>query len=123
MSDLPSSPNTSFELPSDWRGKVMSQIREWIQEADPEISEEVKYKTKSNPNGVLVWYHHGMITTGEVYQKHLRLGFSKGVALKEHDPKGLINSYRAIILHEEDTLNETAFKNLMKEAVKLNLNK
>lgn len=112
--------NPEFILPDDWRGKVMTQIRLWIKEADAEIVEEVKYKTASNPNGVLVWYKNGMITTGEVYKKHLRFSFTKGTELKDNDPKGIINSYRAILLHEEDNLDEVAFKSLILEAVKLN---
>ena len=112
-----------FELPNDWRGTVMSRIRELIKEADPDITEEVKYKTASNPNGVLVWYHDGMISTGEVYNKHLRLGLAKGNLLKDQDPKGLINSYRAILIHEGDELDEAAFKNIIKAAVKFNQEK
>lgn len=114
--------NTStFELPNDWRGTVMSRIRQLIKETDPEIIEEVKYKTATNPNGVLVWYHDGMISTGEIYNKHLRLGLAKGNLLKDQDPRGLINSHRAIILHEKDTLNDVAFKNLIKAAVAFNI--
>lgn len=115
-----SADNPEFQLPDDWRGEVMTTIRQLIKETDPQIKEEVKYKTATNPNGVLVWYRDGMITTGEIYKKHLRLAFSKGVALKEHDPKGLFNAYRAIILHEEDKLDETAFKEIIRSAVKLN---
>lgn len=99
----------------------MKRISELIREADPDIVEEVKYKTASNPDGVLVWYHNGMISTGEIYNKHLRLSLAKGQHLKDQDPKGLINSYRAILIKEEDTLDETAFKNLIKAAVKLNV--
>ncbi len=114
--------NSEFKIPDDWRGKVMSRIRELIREADPEMIEEVKYKTKTNPNGVLVWYHHGIISTGEVYNKHLRLGLSKGKLLKESsDPQSLINTYRAIVIHEEDKFDEKAFKDLIKAAVTLNL--
>lgn len=119
-------PNTNspgsaeFALPNDWRGTLMTKVRELIKQADPEIIEEVKYKTPSNPNGVLVWYRDGMLSTGELYQKHLRLAFSKGPTLKEHDPKGLINSHRAIILHEEDTPDEAAFMDLIRAAVELN---
>jgi hypothetical protein len=108
---------------SDWRIKTMSQIRKLIKQADPDILEEVKYKTPSNPDGVFVWYKNGMLTTGETYKKHLRFAFSKGPALKEMDKKGLINSYRAIIIHEEDKLDESAFKRLIKDAVALNQSK
>lgn len=102
----------------DWRGQRLSQIRDLIRQADPEVVEEVKWKTPSNPAGVALWSHDGMITTGEVYKKHLRLAFAKGPELD--DPKGFINSYRAMIVHEEDELDENAFKNLIKEAVALN---
>ena len=112
--------NSEFKLPDDWRGAVMSQIRQLIQEADPEITEEVKYKTASNPNGVLVWYKNGMISTGEVYKQHLRLGLTKGNLLKDQDPKGLINSYRAILIHDGDEVDEKAFKDLIRAAVTLN---
>lgn len=108
---------------SDWREEMMSHIRDLIKEADPEIVEEKKYKTPSNPEGVFVWYKEGMISTGETYKKHLRLAFTKGPELKEYDPKGLINSYRAIILHEEDKFDDEAFKDLIKAAVKLNSDK
>lgn len=104
----------------DWRGKTMSRIRALIKQADPEIEMKVKYKTPSNPAGVFVWYREGMICTGETYKQHLRLSFAKGPALKDKDPKGLINTYRAMVIHEEDKLNERAFKALIKAAVALN---
>ena len=102
---------------SDWRKKTMSRVRTLIKSADPKAVKKVKYKTASNPGGVLVWYHDGLISTGETYKDHLRLSFAKGNQLK--DPKGLINTYRAIVLHEGDKLNEKAFKDLFKEAVAL----
>lgn len=108
---------------TDWREKVMSKIRKLIKEADKEIKEEVKWKTPSNPDGVFAWYKDGMITTGETYKKHLRIAFAKGPELKEHDPKGLINFYRAIIIKEENKLDEEAFKDLIKAAVELNQEK
>ena len=108
---------------SDWRIKTMSRIRGLIKQADPDIKEEVKYKTPSNPDGVFVWYKNGMLTTGETYKKHLRFAFSKGPILKEMDKNGLINSYRAIIIHEEDKLDESAFKRLINDAVALNQSK
>lgn len=112
--------NSSFDMPDDWRGKMMGKVRKAIQEAAPEATEDVKWKTASNPNGVLVWYKDGMILTGEIYKKHLRLSFAKGPELKKNDPKKLINSYRAIILKEEDKLNKKAFKALIHDAIKLN---
>jgi hypothetical protein len=115
--------NTNYPLPEDWRGEMITRIRKLIKEADPQITEDIKWRTATNPDGNLVWYRNGMITTGEIYKKHLRLGFTKGKILKENDPKGLINSYRAILLKEEDVLDDTAFINIIRDAVELNLNK
>ncbi len=110
----------AFAVPDDWRGKTIKKVRSLIRHADPEIVEDVKWKTKTNPNGVLVWYRDGMLLTGEIYQKHLRLSFAKGPLLKAHDPKGMINSFRAILLKEEDTLDESGFTELIRSAVKQN---
>jgi hypothetical protein len=106
---------------SDWRGKTMSRIRRLIKQADPKVIEEVKYKMPSNPGGIPVWYHDGMICTGETYKNHLRLTFAKGPKLKDHDPKGLFNRHSAIVLQEDDKIEETAFKNIIRAAVALNL--
>ena len=105
---------------TDWRAKTMSRIRRLIKQADPEVDEEVKWKTPSNPAGALVWFHDGMICTGETFKNHLRLAFAKGPALKEQDPKGLINTYRAIVIHEGGKIDEAAFKDLIRAAVALN---
>jgi hypothetical protein len=105
----------------DWRGKMLSKIRSLIKEADPDVTVEAKFKKPSDPDGIPVWYHNGMICTGETYKAHLRISFAKGPNLK--DPKGLLNAYRAVIIHEEDTLDEAAFKALVKEAVELNKKK
>jgi hypothetical protein len=110
----------NYPLPDDWRGEMMNRIRKLIKEADPNIIEEVKWRKPSNPDGNLVWYYDGMITTGEIYKQHLRFAFAKGIELKAHDPKGLINVHRAMIIKEEDSLDEAAFKKLVKSAVALN---
>ncbi len=102
----------------DWRGEKLAQLRTLIKQADPEGTEEVKWKKPSNPDGIPVWSHDGIICTGETYKKHLRLTFAKGPSLK--DPKGLFNAYRAIIIHEGDTINEVAFKDLISAAVESN---
>lgn len=122
MAKRGTSSDIEFKIPSDWRGKAITRIRTLIKQADPGIIEDVKWKTKSNPNGVLVWYHDGMISTGEIYTKHIRLSLAKGPSLKAHDPKGLINTYRAIIIHEDDKIDGAAFKELIRDAVKLNQN-
>jgi hypothetical protein len=113
--------DVEYKLPDDWRGKMMARIRELMKQADPEVVEEIKYKTATNPGGVLVWYKSGMICTGELYKKHLRLGFAKGPSLKDQDPKGLINTYRAIVIQEENEIDSEAFKNLVRAAVELNV--
>ena len=108
----------------DWRGKTLSQIRTLIKQADPEVVEEIKWRKPSNPAGVPVWSHDGIICTGETYQNHVRLTFAKGASLK--DPKGLFNSslegnaLRAIVIHQGDKIDEKAFKALIRGAVSLN---
>jgi hypothetical protein len=102
----------------DWRGEMLSRIRTLIKQADPEVVEEWKWR------GVPVWYHDGMICTGETYKDHVKMTFAKGAALK--DPSRLFNSSlegntrRAIDFHEGDEVDEKALKALIKAAVKLN---
>jgi hypothetical protein len=109
----------------DWRADVLRQVRKLIMEADPRIIEEVKWRKPSNPAGVPVWSHAGIICTGETYKNHVRLTFARGAALT--DPAALFNSgqggnvRRAIDIHEGDRIDETAFKDLIRAAVALNL--
>jgi hypothetical protein len=109
---------------NDWRSETLSKIGKLIKQAEPEVVEEQKWKKPSNPAGVPVWSHDGIICTGETYKNHVRLTFGKGARLK--DPKGLFNSglegnaFRAIVFHEGDTVDEAAFKTLIREAVALN---
>lgn len=105
---------------TDWRGDKLSQIRSLIKQADPEVVEEVKWKKATNPDGVPVWSHKGIICTGEFYKNHLRFTFAKGAQIE--DPKGLFCAYRAIIINKEDTINEPAFLKIVKAAVELNSN-
>ena len=101
----------------DWRKKMLTRIGVLIKEADPKATMEMKYKKKTNPAGIPVWYHEGMICTGETYTNHLRLTFAKGYDLK--DPKGLLK-FRGLIINESDKLDERAFKDLIRQAVALN---
>lgn len=103
---------------ADWRGEKLAQIRTLIKQADPDVIEEVKWKKPSNPDGIPVWSHDGIICLGETYKKHLRITFAKGPSLD--DPKGLFNAYRAIMIYEEDEINEAAFKDLIRAAVEFN---
>jgi hypothetical protein len=108
----------------DWRGKTLSKVRGIIKEADPDIVEEWKWVKPTNP-GTPVWSHNGGICTGESYKNVVKLTFFKGAALT--DPSGLFNSSldgkvrRAIDIKEDDKIDEGALKNLIREAVALNL--
>jgi hypothetical protein len=113
-----------FQELGDWRGEMLSRLRALIKQADPNVVEELKWKKPSNPAGVPVWYHDGIICTGETYKNHVRLTFAKGASLK--DPKGVFNAslegnaFRAIVIHEGDEIDEKAFKALVRAAVSLN---
>ncbi|HEY7293180.1 MAG TPA: DUF1801 domain-containing protein [Vicinamibacterales bacterium] len=108
----------------DWRGKMLATVRGLIHEADPEIVEEWKWVKPTNP-GTPVWSHGGIVCTGEAYKNAVKMTFAKGAALK--DPFRLFNSSlegnvrRAIDIHEGDTINEAALKDLIRAAVALNL--
>lgn len=110
---------------ADWRGKTLSMVRKLIQDAAPDIVEEVKWRKPSNSMlGVPVWSHNGIICTGETYKDKVKLTFTKGAALK--DSAKLFNSSldgntrRAIDLHEGEGINASAFKALIRAAVALN---
>jgi len=105
----------------DWRGKTLSRVRALIKQADPDVVEEWKWR------GVPVWYHDGMICTGETYKTHVKVTFARGAALK--DPAGLFNSSldgnvrRAIDIQEGEAIDEAALKDLFRAAVALNVTK
>jgi hypothetical protein len=109
----------------DWRGETLSRIRALIKQADPEVVEEVKWRKPTNPLGVAVWSHDGLICTGEIYKNAVKMTFPKGASLK--DPSGLFNSCfegsarRAIDFHEDDKVDWEALKALVREAVELNI--
>ncbi len=102
----------------DWRGKTLGRIRALIQEADPEVVEEWKWR------GVPVWEHDGILCTGETYKEVVKMTFAKGASLD--DPKRLFNSSlegntrRAIDIREGEKIDEAALKALIREAVRLN---
>ena len=108
----------------DWRGQVLSKVRDIITAADPDIVEEWKWVKPSSP-GVPVWSRNGGICTGETYKNVVKLTFFKGASLD--DPSGLFNSSlegkvrRAIDFQEGSKINATALKKLVKDAVALNL--
>jgi len=109
---------------NDWRGKTLSRVRALIKQADPDVVEEWKWVKATNP-GTPVWSHGGIVCTGETYKNVVKVTFARGAALK--DPSRLFNSSldgntrRAIDIHEGDTVDEAALKDLIRAAVALNL--
>jgi hypothetical protein len=109
---------------ADWRGETLARVRALIRQADPGVVEQVKWRKPSNPHGVPVWEHAGIICTGETYKSYVKLTFAKGAALE--DPAGLFNASlegnarRAIDIREGDRIDERAFKALIRAAVALN---
>ena len=108
----------------DWRGKMLARIRHLIREADLDVVEEVKWRKPSNPAGVPVWSHAGVLCTGETYKDKVKLTFAKGALLD--DPSGLFNSSldgntrRAIDIGEDVQIDEIALTSLIRAAVALN---
>jgi hypothetical protein len=108
----------------DWRGETLARVRALIREADPEVVEAVKWRKPSNPAGVPVWEHDGLICTGETYRDKVKLTFAKGAELD--DPAGLFNSSldgntrRAIDIREGEAIDEEALKALVRSAVAAN---
>jgi len=107
----------------DWRGETLGRVRKLIKAADPDVVEEMKWAKASNP-GTPTWSHDGIICTGESYKSVVKLTFAKGASLK--DPAGLFNSSldgnvrRAIDIHEGETVDASALKALVLEAIALN---
>jgi hypothetical protein len=108
-----------------WRGETLARLRALIREADPEVVEAVKWRKPSNPAGVPVWEHHGLICTGETYRDKVKLTFARGASLD--DPKALFNASldggtrRAIDFFEGDRIDGEALKALIRAAVAANL--
>jgi hypothetical protein len=109
----------------DWRGATLARMRALIREADPEILEEVKWRKPSNPAGVPVWSHDGIVCTGDAFKGKVKLTFARGAALD--DPAGLFNASlegnatRAIDISEGEEVEATAFKALIRAAVDHNV--
>lgn len=108
----------------DWRGRTLARMRALILEADAGIVEEVKWVKPSNPGGVPVWSHNGILCTGEAYKDAVKLTFAHGASLP--DPGGLFNASlegktrRAIDLHEGDEVDAAAFQDLVRAAIAFN---
>ena len=133
MQQTPEDPQASQKIDAiiagmaDWRGRILARMRQLIREADPDVVEDVKWVKPSNPAGVPVWSHAGILCTGESYRAKIKLTFAKGASLP--DPAGLFNASldagvrRAIDIHEGDMIDEAAFKQLIEAAVALNVGK
>lgn len=116
--------DAKIEALGDWRGEALARVRALIREADPDVVEAVKWRKPSNPAGVPVWEHGGLICTGETYKDKVKLTFARGTALE--DPAGLFNSSldgntrRAIDIREGDAIDGEALKALVRAAVVAN---
>ena len=111
----------------DWRGETLARMRALIHEALPDVVETVKWRKPSNPKGVPVWEHGGILCTGETYRDKVKLTFAKGASLP--DPTGLFNASldagtrRAIDIREGETIDPATFRALIREAVKTNMSR
>src|SRR6476620_6425799 len=111
-------PSSSNDKKADWRRETLAKVGTIIKAADPEMVEDVKWRKPSNPAGVPVWEHDGLICTGETYKDKVKLTFARGAALK--DPAGLFNASldggtrRAIDIKEGDEIDGEAFKALIR---------
>ncbi len=109
----------------DWRGAMLNRIRKIILQSDPGVVETVKWKKPSNPAGVPVWEHTGILCTGDAFKGKVKLTFAKGALLD--DPSGLFNAslngnaMRAIDLFEGDSIDKNALKALVRSAIQLNV--
>jgi len=111
----------------DWRAETLGRMRQLMREADPAVVEEVKWRKPSNPSGVPVWSHAGIVCTGEIYRDKVKLTFANGASLD--DPSGLFNASltggarRAIDIREGEAIDADAFKALVREAIAANVEK
>ena len=111
-------------MAEDWRAQRLAQVRALIREADPDAAETVMWRKPSNPAGVPVWEHDGVLLTGETYRDKVKLTFAQGAALE--DSSRLFNSSldgntrRSIDIREGDAIDEEALKALVRAAAVLN---
>ena len=126
-------PNPSEEIDEllektpDWRGTTFAELRRVIHDADPDITEEVKWKRPTNPLGAPVFEHNGIVCTANILKERVRLSFPAGLSLP--DPRGILgavsegNKTRIIDLHEGETVDASALRDLIRAAVERNLAK
>ena len=115
---------SKIEALGGWRGETLARVRALIRAANPEVVEEVKWRKPTNPTGVPVWEHDGILCTGETYTDKVKLTFAHGASLP--DPSGLFNSSldgntrRAIDIKEGEKIDGDALRELIRAAVALN---
>lgn len=125
MTDASSEIDARLAALGNWRAEVLARMRALILEADPAITETVKWRKPTNPDGVIAWERAGLICTGETYRDKVKLTFARGAALP--DAAGLFNASleagtrRAIDLRQGETVDAAAFMDLIRAAVAENL--
>lgn len=113
-----------IEKHAGWKGDLIKRLRTVIKDAEPVISEEIKWKMPTRPEGLPVWTHNGIVCFIEIWKDNVKLIFFKGSQLA--DPNGLFNSrlksstVRAIEFHEGDQIDENGIRSLVAEALELN---
>lgn len=113
-----------IKLYGGWKAEMLTRLRMIVRQADPDVVEEVKWKMRTRPEGLPVWSHDGIVCMTETFKNDMKLVFPKGAKMK--DPKKLFNARlnsstdRAIEFRDGDTIDESALKGLVLEAVKLN---
>lgn len=116
-----------IELYGGWKGQTLSQLRAAVHQADPEVVEEVKWRMKSRPEGLPVWYHSGIMCLVETFNDNIKLLFAKGAFMKDYQQhfNARLNSKtdRAIMFQEDDKVDKALIKKLVREAVRLNESK
>src|SRR5438552_4245223 len=110
----------------DWRGATLGKLRKIVHDADPDIAEDVEWMRPGNPLDSAVWSHEGQVCVGIILKERVRLAFSAGSSLP--DPKKLFNAQllgksRAIDVSQNEKLDESALKAIVKAAVRHNLAK
>lgn len=116
-----------IKLYGGWKGEAMSRIRAAIRSADPDVTEAVKWRMKTRPEGLPVWYHDGIMCLLETFKNDMKLVFTKGAIMKDEYKlfNARLNSAtdRAVEFHEGDAIDEAGIQSLVREAIALNKTK
>lgn len=129
MEEKPSSQQIDdiISMYGGWKGEILSRLRAVVRQADPAVTEEIKWKMRTRPEGLPVWSHNGILCFAETWKDGIKLLFPKGAQLQDPSKlfKARLNSseIRAVEFREGDTVDEVALKGLVLEAVELNTSK